>query len=130
NIVSADFFGISFTQYAKVMASVTLVSVTSSLAVLLLYFWKNIPTHYDIDQLRKPKEAIYDHATFRAGWAILPALLVGFFSLESLDIPVSVVAITGALTLYVVARRSHKIDTHKVLINAPWAIVVFSLGMY
>src|SRR5699024_2291990 len=97
NIVSADFFGISFTQYAKVMASVTLVSVTSSLAVLLLYFWKNIPTHYDIDQLRKPKEAIYDHATFRAGWAILPALLVGFFSLESLDIPVSVVAITGAL---------------------------------
>lgn len=130
NIVSADFFDIGFTQYAKVMMPVTLVSVASSLVVLLLYFRKNIPTHYDASQLRKPGEAIRDHATFRAGWTILPILLIGFFGLESFDIPVSAVAATGALILYVVARRGHVINTHKVLVNAPWAIVVFSLGMY
>lgn len=130
NIVSADFFDIGFTQYAKVMAPVTLVSVASSLVVLLLYFRKDIPTYYDASQLRKPSEAIRDHATFRAGWTILPILLIVFFGLESFDIPVSAVAATGALILYVVARRGHVIDTHKVLVNAPWAIVVFSLGMY
>ncbi len=130
NIVSADFFDIGFTQYARVMMPVTLVSVVSSLGVLFLYFRKNIPTHYGASQLRNPGAAIRDHATFRAGWAILPILLIGFFGLESFDIPVSAVAATGALILYVVARRGQVIDTHKVLTNAPWTIVVFSLGMY
>ena len=130
NIVSADFFDIGFAQYAKVMVPVTIVSVVSSLVVLLLFFRKDIPTHYDASQLRNPAQAIRDHATFRAGWAILPILLIGFFGLESFDIPVSAVAATGALILYIVARRGCVINTHKVLINAPWAIVVFSLGMY
>src|SRR5690625_1928132 len=130
NIVSADFFGVGFAEYAKVMVPVTRMSVASSLAVLLLYFRKDIPTYYDATQLRPPSEVIRDLATFRAAWTILPILLIGFFGLESLGIPVSAVAATGALILYVVARRGHVIDTHKVLINAPWAIVVFSLGMY
>lgn len=32
--------------------------------------------------------------------------------------------------LWLVARRGHVINTRKVLRNAPWQIVVFSLGMY
>lgn len=130
NIVSADFFDISFAQYAKVMVPVTVVSVVSSLAVLMVYFRKDLPSGYDAGQLRKPSKAIRDHATFRAGCTVLPLLLIGFFALESFDVPVSAVAATGALVLYIVARRGRVIDTHKVLINAPWAIVVFSLGMY
>lgn len=130
NIVSADFFNIGFTQYAKVMVPVTVVSVASSLVVLVVYFRNDIPTYYDARQLRKPGEVIRDHATFRAGWIVLPLLLVGFFALESFGIPVSAVAATAALILYTVARRGRVINTHKVLVNAPWAIVVFSLGMY
>lgn len=130
NIVSADYFDIGFAQYAKVMVPVTVVSVISSLAVLLLFFRNDIPTYYDSSQLRKPGDAIRDHATFRAGWILLPILLIGFFGLESFGVPVSAVAAAGALVLYIVARRGRVIDTHKVLLNAPWAIVVFSLGMY
>lgn len=130
NIVSADFFNIGFGQYAKVMVPVTVVSVTSSLLVLMVYFRNDIPADYDASQLREPADAIRDHATFRAGWIVFPLLLAGFFGLEPLGIPVSAVAAVGAFTLYVVARRGHVIDTHKVLANAPWAIVVFSLGMY
>lgn len=130
NIVSADFFNISFRQYAKVMVPVTLISVVSSLIVLLLYFRKDIPRHYDASQLRKPNEAIRDRATFRAGLIVLPLLLIGFFGLEPLDVPVSAVAATGALILYLVAGRGHIINTRAVLANAPWAIVVFSVGMY
>lgn len=130
NIVSADFFNISFAQYARVMVPVTVVSVLASLVVLVMYFRNDIPAYYDATPLRKPGEAIRDHATFRAGWTVLPLVLIGFFGLESFGIPVSAVAATGALILYIVARRGRVIDTHKVLISAPWAIVVFSLGMY
>ena len=39
-----------------------------SLAVLLLYFRKEIPAAYDPGQLKPPSAAIRDLATFRTGW--------------------------------------------------------------
>ena len=130
NIVSADFFGIGFNEYAAVMVPVNFVSVVTSLAVLYLYFRRDLPATYDVRQLKAPADAIRDLRTFRAGWAVLALLLVGFFGLEPLGVPVSVVAAAGAAILLAVAARGHVIGTRKVLKNAPWHIVVFSLGMY
>ena len=130
NIVSADFFKIGFNDYAAVMIPVNTVAIVASLAVLSFYFRGSIPAHYDVKQLKAPKEAIRDAATFRVGWVVLVLLLVGFFGLEPLGVPVSAVAATGALLLLAVASRGHVISTRKVIREAPWQIVVFSLGMY
>ncbi len=130
NIVSADFFDISFGRYASVMVPVNLVSVAASLLVLLLYFRDSLPAAYDKTLLRPAAGAIRDPRTFRAGWLVLALLLVGLFGLEPLGVPVSAVASAAALALWAVARRGHVIDTRKVLREAPWQIVVFSLGMY
>ncbi|MEB2478980.1 ArsB/NhaD family transporter, partial [Citrobacter freundii] len=77
-----------------------------------------------------PEEAIRDLNTFRTGWGVLALLLIGFFGLEPLGIPVSAVAAAGALILFLVAKKGHAINTGKVLRGAPWQIVIFSLGMY
>ena len=130
NIVSADFFKIGFNQYAAIMVPVDIAAIVASLAVLLLYFRRSIPTRYDVAQLKQPSKAIRDGATFRAGWMVLALLLVGFFGLEPLGVPVSAVAAVGALLLLAVAARGHVINTRKVLREAPWQIVIFSLGMY
>lgn len=130
NIVSADFFKIGFAEYASVMVWVGLASVAASLTVLLIYFRRSIPATYDASQLRRPADAIRDTATFKAGWLVLGMLLVGFFALEPLGVPVSVVAAAGAVVLLAVAGRGKVISNRKVLAGAPWQIVVFSLGMY
>jgi len=130
NIVSADYFDIGFASYAAVMVPVNLVSVVATLAVLLWYFRRDIPASYDITQLREPRAAIRDAATFKAGWLVLALLLIGFFVLEPMGVPVSAVAAAGAAILLVVAGRGNTIDTRQVMRNAPWQIVVFSLGMY
>jgi arsenical pump membrane protein len=130
NIVSADFFGIGFLEYAAVMVPVTLVSVLASLAVLVGYFRRGIPVAYDLAGLRAPAEAIRDRGTFRAGFVVLAMLLAGFFGLEPLGVPVSAVAALGALALLAVAARGKTIRVRRVLAGAPWQIVVFSLGMY
>ena len=130
NIVSADFFQIGFNDYAAVMVPVNLVSVLASLAVLMLCFGRSIPARYELAQLKAPADAIRDPATFRAGWVVLALLLVGFFGLEPLGVPVSAVAAVAAALLLVVAARGAVISTRKVLRGAPWQIVVFSLGMY
>ncbi len=130
NIVSADFFRIGFADYASVMVPVDLASIAATLVVLLLFFRRDVPTRYDVAQLRAPADAIRDRATFRAGWVVLAALLAGFFLLEPLGVPVSAVAVAGAVLLLVVAARGHVIETRKVLRGAPWQVVIFSLGMY
>jgi arsenical pump membrane protein len=130
NIVSADYFNIGFGRYAAVMVPVNLVSVAATLGMLMWFFRKDIPAHYDLTQLRTPSEAIHDRATFMAGWWVLGLLLAGFFWLERLGVPISAVAAAGAALLLVVAARGHKIATREVLGNAPWQVVIFSLGMY
>ncbi|EFA8424093.1 arsenite efflux transporter membrane subunit ArsB, partial [Escherichia coli O157] len=75
-------------------------------------------------------KAIKDPATFRTGWVVLLLLLVGFFVLEPMGIPVSAIAAVGAAVLFAVAKKGHGINTGKVLRGAPWQIVIFSLGMY
>jgi arsenical pump membrane protein len=130
NIVSADFFKIGFNDYALIMIPVNIVAIIAALAVLLLYFRQSIPTRYDVNQLKHPDEAIRDRTTFRTGWMVLLLLLVGFFGLEPLGVPISAVASAGGLLLFAVAARGHVISTRKVLREAPWQIVIFSLGMY
>ncbi|UXO70996.1 arsenic transporter [Pantoea dispersa] len=130
NIVSADYFRLGFGDYASVMMPVTLAAVLATLLMLHLFFRKELPLSYDRARLTSPAAAIRDRATFRAGWLVLLLLLVGFFALEPLGVPVSAVAAAGALMLWLVARRGQVIDTRKVLRSAPWQIVVFSLGMY
>lgn len=130
NIVSADYFGLSFTQYASVMVPVDIASIIATLIMLHLFFRKDIPKAYDVALLKAPATAIKDLPTFRMGWAVLILLLAGFFVLEPMGIPVSVIAAVGAFILYIVAKKGHVINTGKVLRNAPWQIVIFSLGMY
>ncbi len=130
NIVSADYFKIGFTEYATIMIPVNIASVASSLGIVFLYFRRSIPANYDVSQLKTPNKAIRDLATFRAGWMVLVLLLIGFFGLESLSVPISLVAVAGSLILLAVASRGHVINTRKVILEAPWQIVIFSLGMY
>ena len=130
NIVSADFFRIGFADYASVMVPVDLASIAATLVVLLLFFRREVPTGYDVAQLRTPADAIRDPATFKAGWVVLAALLAGFFLLEPIGVPVSAVAAAGAVLLLIIAARSHVIEPRKVLAGAPWQVVIFSLGMY
>ncbi len=130
NIVSADFFKLNFGGYALVMIPVTLVTIVATLAVLLLRFSREIPATYDVAGLKRPNDAIRDRGVFVTGWVVLAALLIGFFALQPLGVPVSVVAAAGAVVLLFVAARGRVVSPVAVLREAPWQVVIFSLGMY
>ena len=130
NIVSADYFGLGFSAYAAVMVPVKCVAVAATLLVLYGFFRRDIPRHYCLDELPEPRKAIRDPLTFAVGWGVLVLLLTGLFALEPLGIPVSAIAAVCAALLFAVAARSHVISTRRVLREAPWQVVTFSLGMY
>jgi arsenical pump membrane protein len=88
--------------------------------------------------LPDPAEAIRDPFVFKAGWLVLALLMAGYFVAHPLGLPVSAVAGAAALLLVLAALREHfirkqpqaVIPVMTLLREAPWQIVLFSLGMY
>jgi len=130
NIVSADFFGIGFLEYASRMVVPGIFALIGSIIVLYLVYRKDIPRTYSLDNLKMPVDAIRDAKMFRWSWVILAVLLTGYFIVEFVHLPVSLVAGSVAIFFLLMGVKSPAVDTRKVIKNAPWAIVIFSIGMY
>ncbi|MCW4152756.1 arsenic transporter [Halomonas sp. 18H] len=136
NIVSANYFDIGFSRYALVMVPVDLVALLATLLVLGWYFRREVPGRYDVELLESPADAIRDHQVFRAAFPLLLALLAALFLTAHWELPFALIMGCAALVLMAIAGRwfsaghVHVISLKSVLRNAPWQIVLFSLGMY
>ena len=136
NIVSANFFDVSFGRYAAVMVPVNLVSIVATLVVLWLAFARRVPRHYKTDRLEQPADAIIDPYVFWAATPVLAILLAAYFILAPWHVPFCFVTGAGALVLVGIAGRWWRggngatIALGPVMRNAPWQIVLFSIGMY
>lgn len=105
-------------------------SIIISTLALYLFFRKDIPLTYDVKSLKMPKEAIKDEKLFKYSFLILLLLLGGYFASEFLNLPVSLFAIAFALIFVFLGLKSPAVNLKTVFKNAPWSIVVFSIGMY
>ncbi|MBD1920925.1 arsenic transporter [Microcoleus sp. FACHB-831] len=137
NIITADYFKISFLRYSLVMVPCTLVAIATSLGVLWFYFGRYIPKTYNISGLQLTSDRIIkDPLVFRYSFVVLGLLLLGYFFAEPLGAPVSFIAGLGALFMLALAGRwfhrktARVINLKQVLREAPWQVILFSLGMY
>ena len=136
NIITADYFHISFLRYVMVMVPVNFVAIATSLGVLWFYFDQHIPPTYNLARLPEPASVIRDPLVCQWSFTILGLLLIGYFFAERLSLPVSLIAGISALVMLALAGRWFQkdaiavIEIRKVLREAPWQVILFSLGMY
>jgi arsenical pump membrane protein len=138
NIIAANYAGIGFNDYAAVMLWVNVIAVLASLLILWWYFRRDIPQRYDMQALPVPASVIRDMLVFRAGWWVLTAVLITYFLSQRWQIPTSLITAAGAVILLLLAARKQfsvqqgqtVIPVWTLMREAPWQVVVFSLGMY
>ena len=130
NIITAGYFGISFLQYAYKMILPDLVSILASIAFLYVYYRKVIPGAFDMSRMKDESGVIRDPFIFKISLPLIIILLVAYSLGGFFSIPVSLVAVPSSVILLIIARLNRKVDVVKPLREAPWQIVLFSLGMY
>ncbi len=130
NILTADFFHLPFGRYALTMLPVDAVTVGTTLLILYLVYWRDIPDRVAVDTLPNPGEAIRDPRLFRWSWAVLGLLLAGFLLSGPFNIPLSLVVGVATVLFFGLAWRSPAVSVRQAVREAPWAIVVFSVGLY
>jgi arsenical pump membrane protein len=130
NIVSASYFHITFIDYASAMLIPDVVSVIASISLIMLLYRRSIQPVYNHSELPDPSLSIRDPIIFRLAVPIIVMLVVAYSVGGFFNLPVAAVAVPFAAIVLLLARKGRRIDTKKILKEAPWQIVLFSFGMY
>lgn len=130
NIVTANYFSIGFVEYLSNMYVPYIVSVAVTIVVLLALLRKDIPKTVDINLLKDANSVLKNKTLFYFSWAFLALLLAGYFIGDAYNIPISVFALGGGVVFLMIATLFKTVEPVKIIKNAPWQVVWFSLGLY
>lgn len=130
NIVTANYFSIGFAQYFFDMIIPFIVSVIASTIFLWLILRKDIPKTVDITLLKEPKSVIKNMKLFYFSWFFLAFLLCAYFLGDAYNLPISIFALGGATIFLIIATISKSVEPLKIIKEAPWQVVWFSIGLY
>lgn len=130
NIVTAGYFDIGFVEYMRHMFLPNLLSIFASIAVLWIYFRKDIPFAVDVSKLPEASSVIKNHTMFRLSWFFLAFLMAGYFIGDAYSLPISVFALGGALVFLLLATYYKAVKPLMTIKAAPWQVVWFSIGLY
>ncbi|MDS0256624.1 arsenical efflux pump membrane protein ArsB [Thermoplasmatales archaeon AK] len=130
NILSAQYFSVAFLNYARVMILPDIVSVAASLLLLFLVYRRSIPPEIRAMNGVVPSQFIRDPLIFRTSVPVLGALILTYAVTGIFGIPVAFIALPASIAILLWARSRKTVDTSKILREAPWQIVLFSIGMY
>lgn len=130
NIVTANYFNIGFGEYLANMFVPFIVSVVVSIIVLWAVLKKDIPQFVDITLLKNPDDVLKSKPLFYFSWAFLALLIAGYFIGDRFDLPVSLFALGGGLLFLAIASWNKTVEPFRIIKNAPWQVVWFSIGLY
>lgn len=130
NIVTANYFHIGFAKYLSTMLTPYIVSTFVSVAVLWLFLRKDIPSHINVELLHNPDDVLKSKPLFYLSWFFIAALMGSYFVGELYHVPISFIALGGALLFLAIATYFKAAKPWLTIKTAPWQVVWFSIGLY
>lgn len=130
NIVTANYFHIGFAKYLSTMLTPYVVSTFVSVAILWLFLRKDIPSHVNVELLHNPDDVLKSKPLFYLSWFFIAALMGSYFVGELYHVPISFIALGGALLFLAIATYFKAAKPWMTIKTAPWQVVWFSIGLY
>ncbi|MDQ8738666.1 ArsB/NhaD family transporter [Paenibacillus sp. LHD-38] len=133
NILTADFFDISFGEYASRMLLPGLIAIGATIAVTVAFFWQPIkreearapaPNLFPV-----PASAISDKRLFYLSWFNILLMMIGYLGSERVGVPVAAVAVGCAAIQWAASAAAGRAPLKETVLRAPWLIIVFALSM-
>ena len=130
NIIIADANQLNFLRFAEWMVLPTLAAFLVGGGSFAVRFRKQMRVSYDVTVLAEPKSVILDRAVFWIGWGALGLLAVGYIIGSELHLPFSLISGPITIAMLLITQIRGLSSTNKMLLKAPWNILIYALGMF
>ncbi len=130
NIIIADANQLSFLHFAAWMVVPTLAAFLVGGGAFALRFRQQMHVSYNVEVLAEPKSVIVDRLVFWIGWGALGSLAVGYIVGSELHLPFSLISGPITLVMLVITQVRGLSSAKKMLLKAPWNILIYALGMF
>lgn len=131
NIIIADANRLNFVEAAVWLALPTLAAfLVGALVFALRWRYTLHFAKYDIHSLEEPASVLKDRVAFYCGWIALATLMVGYIVGGKFHWPISLIAGPVALIMVFLAQVRQTRSARKILLRAPWSILIYALGMF
>lgn len=127
NMIVAEFAGVSFNAYAKVMAPISLAGALLTFVVLRVHYRKLLAGAQAGEGTVTFTPA---HPAERPALALLLAIFAAYPLMAAVDGPIWIVSLGGAVASVVIARRWRVAPMREVLAHVSPDILVFLWGVF
>jgi arsenical pump membrane protein len=127
NMIVAEFAGVGFNAYARVMVPISIVGALLTFLVLRVHYRRLLASTVAppaVVEVRKP------HRAERPAFAVLVAVFVAYPVMAWLGGPIWVVSLAGAATCVLLARRYDVAPMRRIIGHVSPDILVFLWGVF
>ncbi len=130
NIIIADATRLDFLASALHLALPMAVAFLVGGTAFALRFRQQVTTPYNTTRIADPATLIRDRVVFWAGWSALAGMMGGYIIGGLVHLPVAAIALPAGVAMLVLVDRRSLRSTREVLRTAPWAVLIYAVGMF
>jgi arsenical pump membrane protein len=130
NIIITSRFPLDLLTFLRLLFLPSLVVIVINFGVFYLLYRKQLKGAFDIQRLPSAEEAIKHKGYFRYTCCVLSAVAVAYVIASAVQLPLSLIALSGTVLLLVGALAWRRISLREIGNRVSWSIFGFIAGMF
>jgi len=129
NLLAYGLLGLSFGNFARLMALPQLAALLATIGLLYLLFRHQIPRRFDPSALPERPEGV-ESAFLRTAALVLVAVLAALLIAGTLGWPIALPALVGGIAMGGIALRRGAATVRALARDVSWSVLPFVIGMF
>lgn len=130
NIMILSRFPLDLWTFMRLLFLPSLVVIAINIGIFFLLYRKQLKGTFNIRRLPSTKQAVRHQAYFRYTCCVLAAVSLAYVIASAVQLPLSLIALSGALLLLIGGVGWKQISLRQTLRRISWSIFGFIAGMF